>query len=193
MSNLERFKSTVEDFDEEVQKLKTVSEVYQKIEKLAESYNVIRNQFNENSKVLGKINELHNTQQEHVSKSLEELERSNKQWNEDHAKLIDEKIEQLRKENKDFYKDLEGTIKIKLEENKSEIKHLIENERSRIKEIFELEFTKNTREIKQLIESENNKQTLQLISSHRTIKISLWIICGITLVLSLVSVIILTV
>jgi len=94
------------------------------------------------------------------------------------AKLIEEKTDQIRKENKDFYKDLESTIKIKLDDNKSEIKNLIENERNQIKQIFEIEFAKNTKELKQVIEAEN-----------KTIKVSIWVIGGLTLILSLLAVI----
>ena len=99
------------------------------------------------------------------------------------SNLIEIKIEQIRKENKDFYKDLEGTIRIKLDDNKSEIKHLIENERARIKEIFEIEFAKNTKELRQIIESETNKQTQLIIRNQKGIKISLFVLGGLTVLL----------
>ena len=84
----------------------------------------------------------------------------------------------IRKENKDFYKDLESTIKIKLDENKSEIKQVIENERNQIKQIFEIEFAKNTKELRQVIEAEN-----------KSLKISVWVIGGLTLIMSILAVI----
>jgi CHASE3 domain sensor protein len=99
------------------------------------------------------------------------------------SKLVEEKTDQIRKENKEFYKDLESTIKIKLEENKSQIKQIIENERSQIKEIFEIEFAKNTRELRQVIEAETNKQTQIILENQKVIKLSVWIIGGVSIIL----------
>ena len=62
-------------------------------------------------------------------------------------RLFDEKINELRKENKDFYKDFEATLRIKLDDNKSEIKRLIEDERSRLKEIFYSKIEEQTRQL----------------------------------------------
>src|SRR5690606_12475349 len=123
-------------------------------------------------------------QQDKLSKSLIEIENINKQNKTDLSKLIEEKTDQIRKENKDFYKDLESTIKIKLEESRSQIKQLIENERNQIKQIFEIEFAKNTKELRQVFETATNKQTELLIASQKSIKISIWIIGGLTLVLA---------
>lgn len=178
MSNLQKFNETLEEFNQEVGHLKEVSGAYKKLQQLTETYNDISKQFEDNSKTLGKINELQKTQQEKVTKSLVELENSNQQNKIQLTKLIDEKTDHIRKENKEFYRDLEGTIKIKLEENKSEIKQLIENERNQVKQIFEIEFAKNTKEIKQVIEREN-----------KTLKITVWSLGSLILILSILAVI----
>ena len=103
-------------------------------------------------------------------------------------KLFEEKTDLIRKENKEFYKDIESTIKSKLDDNKSQIKQLIESERNQIKQIFEIEFAKNTKELRQVIEIETNKQTQLLLENQKAIKISLWVIGGLTLILSAMAV-----
>jgi hypothetical protein len=177
MSNLQKFNQTLENFSQEVEQLKDVSGAYKKLERLTETYNEITKQFAENSKTLGKINELQIVQQEKVSKSLVEIENINKQNRIELAKLFEEKTDQIRKENKEFYRDFESTLKIKLDENKSEIKQLIENERNQIKQIFEIEFAKNTKELTQVIKAET-----------KTTKILLLIFGGLTMILSTLSV-----
>ena len=184
MSNLQKFNTTLEDFDKEVGKLKAVSNAYQKLEALTKSYDSISQQFDENNKALDQINELQKTQQEKVTKSLTELQETNKQNKTALFKLLEEKTDQIRKENKEFYRDIESTIKSKLDDNKSQIKQLIESERSQIKQIFEIEFAKNTRELQQVIEAETNKQTQVLLENQKVIKLSLWIIGGLTIFLS---------
>lgn len=184
MSNLQRFNETLEDFNQEVGQLKEVSGAYKKIHQLTETYSAISKQFDENSKTLHKINELQKSQQAKVANSLIELERSNKQNKIELAKLFEEKTDQIRKDNKDFYKDLEGTIKIKLDENKSQIKHLIENERNQIKQIFEFELAKSTRELNQVFKIEIDVQTKLLTDNQKTIKITLWIIGVLGLLMS---------
>jgi DNA anti-recombination protein RmuC len=188
MSNLQKFNTTLEDFDKEVGKLKAVSDAYQKLEGLTVAYNDISKQFDQNSKALDKINELQKAQQEKVTKSLNDLENSNQQNKSELSKLLEEKTDQIRKENKEFYKDIESTIKSKLDDNKSQIKQLIESERNQIKQIFEIEFAKNTKELRQVIEAEINKQTQLLLDNQNVIKISLWIIGGMTLILSAMAV-----
>ncbi len=121
---------------------------------------------------------------EKVSRSFAEIEIANKQTKYELAKIIEDKTDQIRKENKDFYKDLESTIKIKLDDNKSEIKKLIDNERGQIKQIFEIEFAKNTKELRQVIETEAIKQTMLFLDNQKVIKISIWILGGLTLILS---------
>jgi ABC-type transporter Mla subunit MlaD len=186
MSNLQKFNTTLDDFDKEVSKLKSVSEAYRKLENLITSFNEISTQFNENSKTLESINGIQKIQQQKVINCLIELEVLHKQTKDHLTKIIEEQIESLRKDNKDFYKELESTIRIKLDENKSQIKQLIENERTRIKEIFEIEFARNTKELKQTIENEAQKQTQQLVRGQKSIKISLWILGGAILLISIV-------
>jgi ABC-type transporter Mla subunit MlaD len=188
MSNLQKFNTTLEDFDKEVGKLKAVSDAYQKLEGLTVAYNDISKQFDQNSKALDKINELQKAQQEKVTKSLNDLENSNQQNKSELSKLLEEKTDLIRKENKEFYKDIESTIKSKLDDNKSQIKQLIESERNQIKQIFEIEFAKNTKELRQVIEAETNKQTQLLLDNQKVIKISLWVIGGLTLILSALAV-----
>ncbi|MRM86247.1 hypothetical protein D1Z98_12115 [Riemerella anatipestifer] len=172
-----------------VEQLKDVSAAYKKLQQIIETYNQIIKTFEENSNTLDKINEFQKVQQEKVVKSLAEIETANKQNKTELAKLIEGKTDIIRKENKDFYKDLESTIKIKLDDNKSEIKKLIENERNQIKQIFEIEFMKNTKELRQVIENETNKQTQLLADNQKTIKISIWVIGGLTLIMSLLALI----
>lgn len=188
MSNLQKFNTTLEDFDKEVGKLKAVSDAYQKLEGLTVAYNDISKQFDQNSKALDKINELQKAQQEKVTKSLTDFENTNKHNKSELSKLLEEKTDQIRKENKEFYKDIESTIKSKLDDNKSQIKQLIESERNQIKQIFEIEFAKNTKELRQIIETETSKQTQLLLDNQKVIKISLWIIGGLTLILSALAV-----
>jgi ABC-type transporter Mla subunit MlaD len=188
MSNLQKFNTTLEDFDKEVGKLKAVSDAYQKLEGLTVAYDGISKQFDENSKNLDKINESQKTQQAKVVQSLNEIEGVSKQSKKELASIIEEGSDLIRKENKDFYKELESTIRIKLEDNRSQIKQLIEGERNQIKQIFEIEFAKNTRELRQVIETETNKQTQLLLDNQKVIKISLWVISGLTLILSALAV-----
>ncbi len=171
MSNLQKFNTTLEDFDKEVGKLKAVSDAYQKLQGLTVSYDKISKQFEQNSKVLESINK-------GIEKSISEI-----------YSLVDKKTDEISKENKEFYKDLAGTIKIQLDDNKSQIKHLIENERNQIKQIFEIEFAKNTKELRQVIENETNKKTQLLLDNQKNIKFSLWVIGGLTLILSALAVI----
>ncbi len=170
MSNLQKFNTTLEDFDKEVGKLKAVSDAYQKLQGLTVSYDKISQQFDQNSKALESINK-------GIEKSISEI-----------YSLVDKKTDQISKENKEFYKDLAVTIKIQLDDNKSQIKQLIENERSQIKQIFEIEFAKNTKELRQVIETETNKQTQLILENQKVIKISLWLIGGLTLIFSALAV-----
>lgn len=183
MTNLQKFNETLDDLGQEVQQLKEVSAIYKNMQRQAETFNTILNQFKENNKTLGEISVLQKTHLEKVTKSLIEIENINKQDNARLRKLMEEKTDQIRKENKEFYKDLESTIKIKLDENNFKIKQLIENERNLIKQIFELEFAKNTKELNSKIENENIIQTKILVNNQTTIKRSIWIIGFIILIL----------
>jgi len=172
MSNLQKFNTTLEDFDKEVGKLKAVSDAYQKLQGLTVSYDKISQQFDQNSNALESINK-------DIEKSISAI-----------YSLVDKKTDQISKENKDFYKDLASTIKIQLDDNKSQIKQLIENERNQIKQIFEIEFAKNTKELQQVIETGSNKQTQLLLDNQKVIKISLWALSGIIILLNILSIII---
>lgn len=166
MSNLQKFNSTLEDFDREVGKLKAVTEAYQKLESLTQTYDVINNHLKLNNQKLANINQ-------NIESSLASI-----------GKLVEEKTDLIRKENKDFYRDLESTIKLKLNDNKSEIKQLIESERTQIKQIFEIEFAKNTNELRQVIENATDKQTKILQKNQKGLKTVVWILGSISIVLS---------
>ena len=183
-----RFNTTLEDFDKEVGKLKAVSDAYQKLQGLTVAYDQISKQFDQNSKALDSINELQKTQQAKVAQSLVDIENANKQNKSELSKLIEEKTDQIRKENKDFYKELESTIKIKLDDKKSQIKQLIESERTRIKEIFKIEFVTNTKELRLTIESETNKHTELFLDNQKGIKVTVWVIGGLTILLSALAI-----
>jgi hypothetical protein len=103
--------------------------------------------------------------------------------------LLEKKTDLIRKENKDFYKDFEGTVRIKLDEHRLQIRQLIEQERDQIRQIFELEFARNTAQMKQAIEAEATKQTALLLHSQRTIRITVWVVGGLTVILSALAVI----
>ena len=178
MSNLQKFDDTITDFTKEVGKLKDVSLAYQKLKDLTLNYSEITKQFDANSRELGEINSLFKNQHEKLNEHISELIDVQKLGREEFNKLFSEKIELIRKDNKEFYKDFESTVKIKLDDNKSQIKQLIENERSRIKEIFEIEFAKNTKELIKTIQGETEKQTQQILSNQNVIKLSVWFVGG---------------
>jgi len=167
MSNLQKFNTILEDFNKEVGKLKAVSEAYQKLDNLTHTYGEISNHFTRNNQKLENINQS-------IENSLVSI-----------GKLLEEKTDLIRKENKDFYKDFEGTIRIKLDDNKSEIKNLIESERYQLKQIFEIEFTKNTNDLKRTFEIETNKQIKAIIDGLKPIKLSVWLIGGLTLLINI--------
>ncbi len=176
MNSLQKFNQILDDLNKEVEEFKDVSETYKKLEQLIHSYNTIIDQFKENNKILNKVNDFQKSQYEKVTKSLTEIENINNKNKNELKKLFEEKVDKIRSDNKEFYKDLESTVKIKLDDNKSEIKKLIENERIQIKQIFEIEFAKNTKELNQIIQIETKK-----------IKFLLWLIGTLTLILSLLS------
>jgi ABC-type transporter Mla subunit MlaD len=185
MSSLQKFKETMEEFDSEVEKLKAVSDAYQKLQGLAVSYDGISKQFDENSKNLDKINESQKTQQAKVVQSLHEIEGVSKQSKKELASIIEEGADLIRKENKGFYRELESTIQIKLDDNRSQIKQLIESERFQIKQIIEIEFAKNTKELSNVFETLTNRQTQEILESHKIIKVSIWVIGAIIILLQL--------
>ena len=75
-----------------------------------------------------------------------------------------------------------------MDDNRSQIKQLIESERNQIKQIFEIEFAKNTRELRQVIESETNKQTQIILDNQKVIKLSVWILGSVSIILSAIAV-----
>ncbi|AYL94254.1 hypothetical protein [Mucilaginibacter celer] len=178
MSNLQKFDDTISEFTKEVGKLKDVSLAYQKIKELTINYGQIAKQFDANSQELGEINALFARQHEKLNEHIADLIEVQKKGRQEFNKLFTEKIELIRKDNKSFYTDLESTVKIKLDDNKSQIKQLIEHERSRIKEIFELEFARNTQELKKLIQSQSEEQIRKLIAGQNVIKYSVWAVMG---------------
>jgi hypothetical protein len=185
MSNLQKFDDTITDFTKEVGKLKDVSLAYQKLKDLTLNYSEITKQFDANSRELGEINSLFKNQHEKLNEHILELIDIQKLGSEKFNKLFAEKIELVRKDNKEFYKDLESTVKIKLDDNKSQIKQLIESERLRIKDIFEIEFAKNTKELSKTFQSETEKQTQEILSNQNVIKLSVWFIGGALLLILL--------
>jgi len=187
MSNLKKFNQTLKDFSQEVEQLKDVSIAYKKIEQLVETYNQILETFDKNNLTQIKISELTKTQHEKVIKGLEEIKNINNQNIASLLRLIEVKTDQIRKENKEFYKDLESTLRIRLDDNTAEIKHLIERERTQIKQIFENEFAKNTEELKEEVKEVTKNLTKLLVFNNKQIKILMWIIGGGVLIISLLN------
>jgi ribosomal protein S17E len=188
MSNLQKFNQTIEDFSLEVNQLKDVSRAYRKFQQLVETYNELFIQFEENSKTLSDLNQLQKAQQEKVIESLVGIESANKRSAAEISQITQQRTDQISRENKDFYKDFESTLKIKLDENKSKISHIIEDERNHIKNIFEIEIAKNTKELCQVIQLEIEKQNKLLLNNQNTIKLSLFILCGLTLIMTSLAV-----
>jgi ABC-type transporter Mla subunit MlaD len=188
MSNLQKFNTTIEDFDKEVVKLKAAASAYQKLQTLTDEYEEISKQLDQNSEALSQIVEQLEAQQQNVNKSLVEIETNNKKHRTEISDLVIEKTDLIRKDNKEFYKELESTIKIKLDDNKSQIKQLIESERARIKDIFELEFAKNTKELRQVIEDEINEQTQLILANQNVIKLSVWVLSGLASILGALTI-----
>jgi predicted transcriptional regulator len=189
MSNLQKFEKTISDFESEVDRLKSAASAYQKLEALHSSFNEVIHQFDKNSKLLENINKQQEVLHENIEKRIDDIFQANEEHRLSLIKLFDSKTEQIRKENKDFYRDLEETIRIRLDENKAQIKHLIEDERTKIKEIFEAGLQKQTGELKSLIDNRFNEQTNLLYKGQKTIKIMAGTIGGIT-VLSCIAILI---
>jgi ABC-type transporter Mla subunit MlaD len=187
MSNLAKFDNTLQDFNLEVNKLKEVSVAYQKLNALSVVYDNVTKQFNENSNELKEIGTLLKQGRDNIDQGIVKLLADAKKNQSEMGRVIEEKLEILRKDNKSFYKDLESTIKIKLDDNKSQIRQMIEGERKWIKDIFELEFAKNTQELKKTIIQENKEQTALLVKNEIAIKYSIWVIGTAILLLILAS------
>ena len=87
MSNLQKFNTTLEDFDNEVEKLKAVSNAYQKLQGLSVAYDNINKQFDLNSNALELICDNLKNQQEKMTKSLLDIEYANREINTKLSKL----------------------------------------------------------------------------------------------------------
>lgn len=148
-SKLERFDATLNAMEAELGNLKQTSAAYLRLQALVISSQLIIKKQEEYSNQLEELVLQHVKKQQEIEAAFEEIEAANQKHHEDLKKLNleigkdqSERIEQLRKENKSFYLDFEQTLKIKLGENKSEIKTLIEAERSKIQEILISELDK---------------------------------------------------
>ena len=166
-SKLERFDATLTAMEAELGKLRNTSDAYQRLQALAASYQLIVKKQEEYSIQLEELVLQQVKKHQEIEASFEEIEESNQKHHE-HLKKLNleigkdqsERIEQLRKENKSFYLDFEQTLKIKLDENKSEIKALIEAERSKIQEIFSAELDKR---FIALLTTQRNTKTMVLV------------------------------
>lgn len=148
-SKLERFDATLTAMEAELDKLKQTSDAYQRLQTLAVSYQLIVKKQEEYSSQLEELVLAQVKKHQALEAALADIEASNKKHYEglrelgaEIGKAQTEQIDHLRKENKSFYLDFEQTLKIKLGENKSEIKALIEAERSKIQEILVAELDK---------------------------------------------------
>jgi hypothetical protein len=178
---LERFSDTLNDLDGELLKLKGTSQAYKKLAELSDSYQLIINNFKQNSSSFDELAKKQIAKHEEIKKTLNAIINENKsnvlqlkkildgitnenknnfqqlkRLNNEIGKKLNDSLEGLRKENRQFYLDFEKVVRIKLDENKSEIKQLIENERLQIKEIFENKLDKQTTEVKQITKKTNN-------------------------------------
>jgi len=185
MSTLQKFNATMDDLSQEVENLKEVAGAYKKVQQLTDTYALIITQFETATGALEKAHERQKDLEDKINNSLAEIEHSNQSSKLELLKLTEAKADQIRKENKEFYKELESTIRIKLSENKSEIKELIERERQQTRQIFGLEFAKNSRELKTAIETAAAVQTEVLTASQQRIKMIVWIIGGLNCLLLL--------
>ncbi|HEY8960188.1 hypothetical protein [Chitinophaga sp.] len=175
----------MDDLSQEVENLKEVAGAYKKVQQLTDTYALIITQFETATGALEKAHERQKDLEDKINNSLAEIEHSNQSSKLELLKLTEAKADQIRKENKEFYKELESTIRIKLSENKSEIKELIERERQQTRQIFGLEFAKNSRELKTAIETAAAVQTEVLTASQQRIKMIVWIIGGLNCLLLL--------
>ncbi|MCW3463485.1 hypothetical protein [Chitinophaga nivalis] len=143
MSSLQKFNSTLEDFDKEITKLKSVGEVFNEIRALAASYETVIGSIAQSNAALENVLQQHLTFQDNVKDKIREMAAQQALYKTDLQQLLESKIadlreqqkkfekvlteevEQLRKENKQFYRDLEETLRIKLSEHKSEIKKFV--------------------------------------------------------------------
>jgi len=168
MSNLQKFNQTLENIDREVEKLKEVSGIYQKIQQLTETQDQVIGRFEENNKILGENNDLQKIQQEKIANSLAEIKNASQQHMLDLQKLLDDKtsqIKDLQKEQQEKNADSLTEIREINKQNKIELSKLLEEKTDQIRKEgkdFYKDFEKtvkiklddNKYEIKRLIESE---------------------------------------
>lgn len=187
MNNLQKFNHTLENLDQEVERLQSAANIFEKFQNLIQEYQNVNENLKENNTVLLNIGtsqkEEHIKIKELVEFSKAEQEKLRNQLTEylkqiageitaNHtilAKNIDEKIENIISKNKVFYQDFESTLRIKLDETKTEVKLLIESERLQIKDIIETELLKVEKELRNrieiqtqaiIIENEKNKSKI---------------------------------
>lgn len=154
MSSLQKFNNTLEEFDKEVSKLKSIGEVFQEVRALAKNYEIIVESIKKSNSALEDVLKQHQEFQFEIKKIVLDIE---KQYNSSRTDIINllnssieeikahqkkfekslmEEVELIRKENKQFYRDLEETLRIKLSEHKSEIKQFVEKEVSDLKRVL---------------------------------------------------------
>lgn len=162
-SKLERFNNTLNDLEGELVKLRDTSKAYMKLQELSFSYNLILDQFEENSLGLQDLVKKQIAKHQEIKKSLEKISEENKKGyqqlkslNDEMGRNLDSSIEALKKENRQFYLDLEKIVRIKLEENKLEIGQLIQSERLRIKEMIDDKVDKQTEILNQEYKKTSN-------------------------------------
>ena len=178
MSNLKKFEEILGSLDLEVNRLNAVSQAYEKLEKLVESYDTIISKLNENNTTFIKIKDEQNKHLNSIEDNFKKINKNIHQTNLDLNSTLEDKTDTIRKENKEFYRELESTIKIKLDDNKSQIKQLIESERLQLKEI--IEFTLKQSEGK--VNSNIDKHSVVQAKASNTLKWSIWIIGFITII-----------
>lgn len=164
-SKLQRFNSTVNNFEEEVDRLKSATKAYQKLQELSASYRLILDQFEENSQNIKTLAKEHEKRHQGVLNSISEMATANEvhqnkvtQAISEGQRTINTSIDAQTRSNRQFYTDFEQVVRIKLDENKSEIKRLIEQDRTQMKQYFDEQLSqynaavsKHHRQIKTII------------------------------------------
>lgn len=143
-SKLQRFNSTVNNFEQEVDRLKAATKAYQKLEELSTTYRLILDQFEENSKNIKTLAEEHENRHQAVVNSITQMRTANEahqnkvtQAISEGQRAISDSIDAQVRANRQFYTDFERVVRIKLDENKSEIRRLIEQDRAQMKQYFD--------------------------------------------------------
>lgn len=179
-----------------------IERVYRQMDSIAKEYEEAINNLNNSNEKLQESSQEYQTTQDNLYKKLSEIEAKYQQNKQDLTDFLAGKIgdlqtetkgqienlddgltkivEELSKNNKQFYKDFEDTLRIKLAESKSEIKHLVEAELSKVKEVFVLELEKKTAIMQQqstnIIKKQGNLLLLFLLTSGAIIGSLIFII-----------------